>query len=112
MYWVRLLRVTDNGIGCTGLGSAQHGQFHSCLSEMLVRMTGRLDCVVSACGCSAGLLSVISDLSQYRFRFRVHVPLLLSAEFFMELWSTKRERERESVCVCVCVCVQAEFHIF
>jgi hypothetical protein len=65
---------------------------------MFVRMTGRLDCVVSAGGCSAGLQSVISDLSQYRFRCSVHVPLLLSAEFFN---GTLVHQERQSVFVCL-----------
>jgi len=105
VYGVRLLWVTDSGTECTGLGSDQHEQFHSFLFEMFVRMTGRLDCVVSAGGCSAGLQSVISDLSQYRFRCSVHVPLLLSAELFN---GTLVHQERQSVCVCV----PAEFHIF
>ena len=65
---------------------------------MFIRMTGRLDRVVSAGGCSAGLQSVISDLSQYRFHCSVHVPLLLNAEFFN---GTLVHKERERECVCV-----------
>ena len=105
-----LCRVANSSSECTGYGcfgsqtsvlsvpgSAQHEQFHSFLFEMFACMTGRLDWVVSAGGCSAGLQLVISDLSQYRFRCSVHVPLLLSAEFFN---GTLVHKERERMCVC------------